>query len=161
MEVVGSGEGLGLGYEGADDCGVASFDQARLIRQNQWLAANGIDPSGQSCFWNRGDFAYQASADQECPWMQRLSRGYDRPGLFSYFSIFLQLISLSSCFALRQFPALYLFFCLPSCSHHSNAYRICILHTLLVVFCFFTTSWVPCSSPSRVCTTINIAVVAF
>ena len=25
-----------------------SFDQARLIRQNQWLAANGIDPSGQS-----------------------------------------------------------------------------------------------------------------
>ena len=27
-----------------------SFDQARLIRQNQWLAANGIDPSGQSLF---------------------------------------------------------------------------------------------------------------
>ncbi|EJF64107.1 hypothetical protein BD309DRAFT_962132 [Dichomitus squalens] len=23
-----------------------NFDQARLIRQNQWLAANGIDPSG-------------------------------------------------------------------------------------------------------------------
>ena len=40
-------EGLGLEYEGADDCGAASFDQARLIRHNQILAANGIDPSGQ------------------------------------------------------------------------------------------------------------------
>lgn len=73
----------------ADRGGVVSFDQARLIRHNQILAANGIDPSGLSYFL----IVYSNTNEwglQECPWTQRLLRAYDRPG-------HLHLHSLPSC----------------------------------------------------------------
>ncbi len=63
-----------------DSCGVVSFDQARLIRHNQILAANGIDPSGEFLCVALSILPFMHVAMQACRWTRRRSLAYDRPG---------------------------------------------------------------------------------
>ena len=62
---------------GADYGGVVSFDQARLIRHNQILAANGIDPSGEPPLQLPPILEFTRVAMKACLWTQRRSLAYD------------------------------------------------------------------------------------
>lgn len=51
-----------------------SFDQARLIRHNQILARNGIDPTGHQFTYPPFVHSWTRLFPQECPWTRKLSR---------------------------------------------------------------------------------------
>ena len=91
-----------------------------MIRHNQILAANGIDPSGEPPLQLPPILEFTHVAMKACPWTQRRSLAYDQPGHFlppsfpTPTTLPLLIYLLSSCVAPGQFTALQLA-CSSSC----------------------------------------------